>query len=106
MRLRLAPRALPKGRGALCRHRRVGTKSGGDDEIRTHDLCSAIAALSQLSYIPKTELRIPNGGAPSEDANGFAFGDAQNGRLFELSQFAGDVAADGRERQLEFPADG
>ncbi len=27
-------------------------KSGGDDGIRTHDLCSAIAALSQLSYIP------------------------------------------------------
>ncbi len=25
---------------------------GGDNEIRTHDLCSAIAALSQLSYIP------------------------------------------------------
>ena len=25
---------------------------GGDDGIRTHDLCSAIAALSQLSYIP------------------------------------------------------
>ena len=30
----------------------TGVKSGGDDEIRTHDLCSAIAALSQLSYIP------------------------------------------------------
>ena len=30
--------------------------SGGDDGIRTHDLCSAIAALSQLSYIP-TETR-------------------------------------------------
>ena len=28
-------------------------ESGGDDGIRTHDLCSAIAALSQLSYIPK-----------------------------------------------------
>ena len=27
-------------------------KFGGDNEIRTHDLCSAIAALSQLSYIP------------------------------------------------------
>ncbi len=25
---------------------------GGADEIRTHDLCSAIAALSQLSYSP------------------------------------------------------
>ena len=30
----------------------VRVKSGGDDGIRTHDLCSAIAALSQLSYIP------------------------------------------------------
>jgi hypothetical protein len=28
----------------------------GDDGIRTHDLCSAIAALSQLSYIPGDEL--------------------------------------------------
>ena len=28
-------------------------RKSGDDEIRTHDLCSAIAALSQLSYIPK-----------------------------------------------------
>jgi hypothetical protein len=28
-------------------------KVGGDDGIRTHDLCSAIAALSQLSYIPR-----------------------------------------------------
>src|SRR5580700_8159997 len=27
-------------------------KDGGADEIRTHDLCSAIAALSQLSYSP------------------------------------------------------
>jgi hypothetical protein len=27
--------------------------NGGDDGIRTHDLCSAIAALSQLSYIPR-----------------------------------------------------
>ena len=25
---------------------------GGDDEIRTRDLCDANAALSQLSYIP------------------------------------------------------
>ena len=25
---------------------------GGDDGVRTHDLCSAIAALSPLSYIP------------------------------------------------------
>jgi len=29
-----------------------GKQVGGDDGIRTHDLCSAIAALSQLSYIP------------------------------------------------------
>jgi hypothetical protein len=29
------------------------TNFGGDDGIRTHDLCSAIAALSQLSYIPE-----------------------------------------------------
>ncbi len=26
--------------------------TGGADEIRTHDLCSAIAALSHLSYSP------------------------------------------------------
>ena len=29
-----------------------GGMDGGADEIRTHDLCSAIAALSQLSYSP------------------------------------------------------
>ena len=40
---------------------RAPIKDGGDDEIRTHDLCSAIAALSQLSYIPG-DLRIPAGG--------------------------------------------
>ena len=28
------------------------SKFGGADEIRTHDLCSAIAALSHLSYSP------------------------------------------------------
>lgn len=32
---------------------------GGDDGIRTHDLCSAIAALSQLSYIPTGNESIP-----------------------------------------------
>jgi hypothetical protein len=30
----------------------VGLYFGGANEIRTHDLCSAIAALSQLSYGP------------------------------------------------------
>src|SRR5947209_19659827 len=32
------------------RLRRIARLGGGADEIRTHDLCSAIAALSQLSY--------------------------------------------------------
>jgi hypothetical protein len=32
--------------------------AGGDDGIRTHDLCSAIAALSQLSYIPETVQKV------------------------------------------------
>jgi hypothetical protein len=36
-------------------------RNGGDDEIRTHDLCSAIAALSQLSYTPGGLIRIPCG---------------------------------------------
>lgn len=35
-----------------CDERRLYTLNGGDDGIRTHDLCVANAALSQLSYIP------------------------------------------------------
>jgi hypothetical protein len=31
---------------------------GGDEGDRTPDLCNAIAALSQLSYVPVIELRI------------------------------------------------
>jgi hypothetical protein len=30
----------------------IREQDGGADEIRTHDLCSAIAALSHLSYSP------------------------------------------------------
>ena len=29
---------------------------GGDDEIQTHDLCNANAALYQLSYVPDTSI--------------------------------------------------
>ena len=29
---------------------------GGDDEIQTHDLCNANAALYQLSYVPITNI--------------------------------------------------
>lgn len=32
--------------------KQIAILNGGDNGIRTHDLCSAIAALSQLSYIP------------------------------------------------------
>src|SRR6516164_10029258 len=36
---------------------------GGANEIRTHDLCSAIAALSQLSYGPFAPI-YPHGASP------------------------------------------
>ena len=44
---------------------RLGTtsssfESGGDDGTRTHGLCSAIAALSQLSYIPNRHKCYPS----------------------------------------------
>ena len=31
---------------------------GGDEGDRTPDLCNAIAALSQLSYVPKIKFRV------------------------------------------------
>gem|GEM_PF-5357003 len=33
---------------------------GGDEGDRTPDLCNAIAALSQLSYVPASKCRIQN----------------------------------------------
>ncbi len=33
---------------------------GGDEGDRTPDLCNAIAALSQLSYVPRNQIRITN----------------------------------------------
>ena len=41
---------LNEQRGSDSPH--LNLKIGGGNEIRTHDLCSAIAALSQLSYTP------------------------------------------------------
>jgi hypothetical protein len=36
----------------------IPSNPSGDEGNRTPDLCSAIAALSQLSYVPKTAVRV------------------------------------------------
>ncbi len=35
----------------------AGIDAGGDDRIRTGDLCVANAALSQLSYVPNLDVK-------------------------------------------------
>ena len=54
-RLRWVPHKFP---AHVAGHEADKSEMGGDDEIRTHDLCSAIAALSQLSYIPEVETTV------------------------------------------------
>ena len=40
-------------------YKRVGIFPGGDEGIRTPDLCRAKAALFQLSYVPAYEVGLP-----------------------------------------------
>ena len=54
--MRVANPSLEIAGGSYYPH--LNLKLGGDNRDRTDDLCSAIAALSQLSYVP-VDMKIP-----------------------------------------------